>query len=144
MHSLRNQRHTNPDGSTSGDSDSAVGVVWFFLLISFYWTSQVLKNVTHVTTAGVMATWYFQAPTNMPSNPTLKSFQRASWSSFGSICLGSLIIAMVKALKSMANSARNAEHPIARCMVLCILGCLERMIEYFNTYAFTQIAIYGK
>jgi hypothetical protein len=58
MHSIRNQEHTvvNPDGSTTttGDSNGKVGVIWFFLLVSFYWTSQVIKNVTHVTVAGTL------------------------------------------------------------------------------------------
>jgi hypothetical protein len=27
---------------------------------------------------------------------------------------------------------------------MCLLGCLERAVEWFNQYAFTQTAIYGK
>jgi hypothetical protein len=49
MHSIRSQETTvvNPDGSTTttGDSNGKVGAIWFFLLVSFYWTSQVIKNV---------------------------------------------------------------------------------------------------
>eukprot|EP00483_Globobulimina_turgida_P009808 UN09827 len=29
------------------------------------------------------------------------------------------------------------------CIVACILGCIERMMRYFNKYAFAQCAIYG-
>jgi hypothetical protein len=142
MHSFRNQERRVCDAygcHTEGSSDGAVGMAWFFLLLSFYWTLQVIKNVTHVTTAGVVASWYFFAP-QMPSSPTWGALKRASWSSLGSICLGSLLIAVIKAMRTMVNSARNAEHPIAQCIVLCILDMLERAVRYFNIYAFTQVS----
>jgi len=120
------------------------GVAYFFLLISFYWTSQVIKNVVHVTTAGTFATWYFLYPSNMPENPTKAAFKRATTTSFGSICLGSLIIAIVKAMRNMAEQGRRSDNNIARCLCLCILQCLENLIQFFNQYAFTQVAIYGK
>lgn len=120
----------------------------FFLFLLFVpprqWTSQVIKNVCHVTVAGTLATWYFLAPNNLPVNPTVKAFQRATWSSFGSICLGSLIVAVIKAVRAVVNGMRNADHPVARCIVLCILNCLESLLEWFNQYAYTEIAIYGK
>ena len=31
----------------------------FLLFLSFYWTQQVLSNTVHVTTAGVIGTWWF-------------------------------------------------------------------------------------
>jgi hypothetical protein len=38
----------------------ANGVVHVFLLLMLYWTSQVIKNVVHVTCAGAVGAWYFQ------------------------------------------------------------------------------------
>jgi len=147
LHSFRAQQTTTCDVNgyctRSGPGDGAIGIVMFLLFISFYWTCQLIKNVTHVTTAGLVGTWYFLAP-QMPSNPTLGALKRASWTSLGSIALGSLIIAVVKAMRAMVNSARNAEHPIARCIVLCLLDMLERAVTWFNIYAFTQVALYGK
>ena len=32
----------------------------FLMLISFYWGSQVARNIGHVTTAGVVASWWFE------------------------------------------------------------------------------------
>jgi hypothetical protein len=149
MHSFRNQEYTETDPNTGvvtyhQSSNAAVGCAWFFLLVSFYWSTQVIRNICHVTTAGVVASWYFLAPNNMPHNPTVGALKRASWSSLGSICLGSLIISVVKAMRAMVNMGRRADHPIARCIILCLIDMLERAIAYFNIYAFTQIAIYGK
>jgi len=120
------------------------GLVYFLFLVSFFWTSQVVKNVMHVTVAGVVATWYFLFPQNTPPNPTKEAFKRATWTSFGSICLGSFIIAVVKALRTVARSAMNNKNEFVRCLVMCILNCLDAIVQYFNIYAFTQIAIYGK
>jgi len=128
----------------NNDGQNTQGVAYFFLLVSFYWTSQVIKNVVHVTTAGTFATWYFLYPTNMPENPTKAAFKRAATTSFGSICLGSLIIAIVKAMKNMAENGRRSNNTFARCLCICILQCLENLIQLFNEYAFTQVAIYGK
>jgi hypothetical protein len=120
------------------------GISYFFLLVSFFWTSQVIKNVVHVTTAGTFATWYFLYPSNMPENPTRAAFKRATTTSFGSICLGSLIVAIVKAMRAMAEQGRRSDNSFARCFCICILQCLENLIQFFNQYAFTQVAIYGK
>ena len=46
--------HYNNSGMTS--SVSVFGII--FLLISYHWTAQVLKNVLHVTVSGVVGTWY--------------------------------------------------------------------------------------
>lgn len=42
------------------------------------------------------------------SNPTAASAKRALTTSFGSICYGSLIIAIIQTLKAMARSAQQS------------------------------------
>ena len=120
-----------------------------YLLLSFYWVVQVIKNVVHVTVAGTVATWYFYE--DIPHNPTLKSFKRATTYSFGSICLGSLIVAALQTLRTLfrmfarknAGSGNWVMAILALVAASCI-ACIERLIRYFNKYAFTQVAIYGK
>jgi len=116
-----------------------------FLILSFYWTSQVLKNIVHVTASGTFATWYFLHGTiGIPSNPTLKSFKRATTTSFGSICLGSLMVAILKTLRALVRGLRTEKNEILVCVADCIIGILDNLLRYFNMYAFTQVAIYGK
>ncbi len=33
--------------------------VSFLFFLSYYWTQQVLSNTVHVTTSGVIGTWWF-------------------------------------------------------------------------------------
>jgi len=125
--------------------ESNAGVVLsVYLVLSFYWTSQVIKNVVHVTASGTFATWYFLAGVGMPRNPTLKSFKRATTTSFGSICLGSLLVAALKTLRQLVSASRGRNDNFLKCILECILSMLDNLITYFNMYAFTQVAIYGK
>jgi hypothetical protein len=123
---------------------SAAGTYGLFVLMifSYYWTSQVIENIAHVTTAGCVGSWYFTGPGGT-SNPTMGAFRRSVTTSFGSICLGSLIVAVIKTVRAILQSARNI-HEILRLCADCILGCLQWIVEYFNTYCFVMIAIYGK
>lgn len=119
-----------------------------FLVFSFYWTFEVIKNVVHVSVSGVVATWYFMSQ-NMPAHPALGAFGRAMTTSLGSIAFGSLIVAVIKTLRSILRAvinrnSRNWVVVILSWIALCFLGCLDRLAQYFNHYAFCQVAIYGK
>lgn len=114
------------------------------LVFSMLWMSQVTPNVMHVTTSGLVATWYFAGSDNMPRNPTLASFKRATTTSFGSICFGSLVVAIIQFIRWLVESAgSDYENGFLHCLLACILQCIERIVEYFNRYAFVHVAIYG-
>jgi len=116
-----------------------------FLILSFYWTTQVIKNVVHVTVSGTVATWYFMKGTvGIPPNPTMKALRRACTYSFGSICLGSLLVAAIQTLRAIINGVRNRANNLVLAIIDCLLSCLEGIFLYFNKYAYTQVAIYGK
>lgn len=125
-------------------SGAARGIAYFFLILSLYWTIQVIANVVYVTISGMVATWYFLAPQSMPGTPLLDAQKRAIWNSFGSICLGSLIVAVIQAFRFFIQQAMRGENQIVQCIVMCLINCLDSMVEYFNKYAYTEIALYGK
>ncbi|CCW60084.1 unnamed protein product [Phytomonas sp. EM1] len=122
-----------------GKGDVAIILIFIFI---YYWASQVFDNVLHVTASGLVATWYFAGFGNMPSNPTLAAFTRAMTTSFGSICFGSLLVAIIEFIRSLVDSSGREDSFLA-CILDCILGCIEMILEYFNTYAFVHVAIYG-
>lgn len=123
------------------------GTFEFFLLISLFWTLEILKNISHVTTAGVVAMWWF-----LPEAPsaTCSAFKRSLTTSFGSICLGSLIVAVIKAIRiivySAMRQARDSGSFLALCLLACLrclLDCIEHIFKLFNKYAYTYVAVYG-
>uniref|UniRef100_K3X0L3 Choline transporter-like protein n=1 Tax=Globisporangium ultimum (strain ATCC 200006 / CBS 805.95 / DAOM BR144) TaxID=431595 RepID=K3X0L3_GLOUD len=123
------------------------GFTLFFLLISVYWGQQVIQNILTCTTSGVVASWWYQPN---PKNVTLGALYRSLTSSFGSICFGSLIVAVLQALRTMAtilkDKAReddNAALACVACLAECILNCLEGIMEYINQWAYVYVGIYG-
>ncbi|CEO94759.1 unnamed protein product (mitochondrion) [Plasmodiophora brassicae] len=130
--------------ATEAGGDKAYGVVVFALLVSLYWTLEVLSNIVHVTTAGVAASWWFFPDL---SHSTRASFVRASTTSLGSVCFGSLIVALISALEAIVRLARTDEDNNNNCLqqiLLAIVQCAEDLAKYFNVYAFSRVAIYGK
>jgi len=126
--------------------ETSTGAVTFLLLVSFYWTYQVLCNTIHVTTAGTVGTWWFvpREANGCFSTALRDSFRRATTYSFGSICLGSLLVAVVQALRMMAHQARqNEDMQLLACVLEFILACIQDIVEYFNKWAYVYVGLYG-
>ncbi|KAF9784470.1 plasma-membrane choline transporter-domain-containing protein [Thelephora terrestris] len=138
---------------TSCSSGTVAGLI-FFEIFSYYWTSEVINNVVLATLAGgPYGSWYYFGPKGqgMPDKPTRKAFVRASTSSLGSIAFGSLVVAIFDVIRLMLSALRQAsvdnQNPIAAvfaCCAECFFGCIQSMIQYFNRYAYIEIALYGK
>ena len=53
-------------------TDEPNGFVLFLLFVSFYWAFFVNQNISHTTTCGVTAAWYFSTELNYNPTPRLK------------------------------------------------------------------------
>jgi len=53
------------------------------------------------------------------------------------------MVAVIQAMKAMVQSMRNNKNGLIVCLAMCLLNCLERLAEWFNTYAYAHCAIYG-
>jgi hypothetical protein len=129
-----------------GDCESEVNGFYVFLfMVSYFWTAQVVKNVVHVTVAGTVGTWWFSPAeaTSCCSQGIRGSYLRSITTSFGSICLGSLIVAIIQAVKEMLHSMRDGNDSMMMCLAECLLGCIESLVEYFNQWAFVYVGVYG-
>jgi len=132
--------------ATSAMINSYGSGITFLLLLSYYWVHQVLQNTMHVTSAGVIGTWWFDPAeaSSFCSTAIADSFRRASTFSFGSICFGSLLVALIQALRAMNHYLRgNDDAQCIVCIIDCILGCIESIVEYFNKWAYVYVGLYG-
>lgn len=59
------------------------------------------------------------------SSAITDSIKRTLTTSFGSICLGSLLAAIVQALRMLVHTARQQDDGILLCLAECLLACLE-------------------
>ena len=126
------QRSSNADGAAT----ELGGFYNFLLLLALFFVQQVIQNAVHVTVAGTVATWWY-APNESGCGTVCSSFIRTCTTSLGSICFGSLLVAIIQALKAMARQAReDGECSALACVAQCILGCIEGIVEYFNKWAF--------
>lgn len=121
--------------NTTRSTPTNLKILIVFCFFSFYWTSQVIANIVHVTISGLFATYYFLmgSEQGMTKSPTVESFKRACTTSIGSICFGSLVIAIIQTLRTIAQLARgNGSDGImafVACLIDCILGKL--FFSYF-------------
>lgn len=117
----------------------------FLLFLSYFFTHQVLQNTVHVIVAGTVGNWWFTPEENgCCSTAVIGSTCRAMTTSFGSICFGSFLVALIQALRALANEAQsNGDAQLLACIASCILGCIQGCVEYFNKWAFVYVGLYG-
>jgi hypothetical protein len=141
-------RHATCDNKTHECVSHTNPLVSGALLLLYFWNSSVGKNVLHVTVAGVVGTFIF-APEDAASfcSPAVNdSLVRASTFSFGSICLGSLLTAILQVLHHAAREARKhgrRDNQLLLCVLECITGFLERLVTFFNKWSYVYIGLYG-
>ncbi|KAF2433548.1 DUF580-domain-containing protein [Tothia fuscella] len=145
------QPGNNPACSASGSCSSAtvIGLI-AFVTFAMYWISEWLKNTIHTTISGVYGSWYF-CSYNFPKGATRGAFKRSITYSFGSISLGSLIVAIINCLRQLCSIAQNSnagQGNMVASIMFCVLGCLISVlnwaVQFINRYAFSHIALYGK
>jgi hypothetical protein len=130
------------------DNSHAVSAVVFFYQFWLLWTTSILLAVLHCVCAGTFGAWYFDA--EKPEVNTVKaSLGRALGSSFGSICFGALVVAILKLIKEQLRKAQEgAGNNLVACCLLCIVRCICSMVldlvEFINDLAYCQVAIFGK
>ncbi|MCJ1255487.1 putative choline transporter, neither null mutation nor overexpression affects choline transport [Lignoscripta atroalba] len=151
-----NSRGSNPACSSgSGGGCSSAKVIGLIVFITFagYWISEWIKNTVHSTVAGVYGSWFFCSgkPGGMPKGATSGAFRRAMTYSFGSISLGSLVVALINMVRQAVSIAQRTEAQdgnivgsIAFCILGCFIGLIEWAVRFINRYAFSHIALYGK
>ena len=146
--------NANPACNAMGGCSSGrvIGLV-VFVTFAGYWISEFIKNTIHTVVAGVYGSWYFCAgkPGGIPSGATMGAFRRATTYSFGSISLGSLVVALINMLRQLCSIAQsqssqdgNIVGVIFFCCLNCLIGILQWAVEFINRYAFSHIALYGK
>eukprot|EP01084_Bolivina_argentea_P172128 298185_1 len=124
-------------------TDEPNGWIILSILLALYWSLEVNSNISHTTACGVSATWYFTPSERGMKRPTYKAFNRSMTTSFGSICMGSLIVAVLELIRTIVNSAARNNNNLCMICIRSCLGCIEACVRWFNKYAYAHCAIYG-
>jgi hypothetical protein len=128
-------------------------LVAFFMFLSLYWGIQLGCALLSTTVSGVVSCWWFQ-----PFRPQVVrgSFFRSISYSFGSVCLGSLLVSVIMALRAVLRMLRDTRGNNDRrrrddnLILLCFYGIVDALLQllegamlYFNKYAYCYVAAYG-
>lgn len=119
--------------SSKGSTDLVHICLHIVAYFSFYWLSQVLTNIVHVTISGVFATHYFKPESGSSTRPSLK---RACTTSFGTICFGGLIYAIIQTIKTIFDFLRGDGN---YCLACLFQGCFRKGVFFApNDYVFAD------
>jgi hypothetical protein len=146
-----------PEDPLVPDADPAQRSLWPLvgLLVALCWGLMVLANVGYVTTCGSIASWYFERESaergfGCCKPVVFESLGRALTTSFGSICVGSLLVAIVqtvcallKWIEVQAREDGNVVFVLVACCFRCVMSCVESLLEMFNEWAFIYVSIYS-
>ena len=140
------------------------------MILSFFWTDQVIKNIFRTTISGVIGTWWFdpvEARSSMSSGRSsglfgccgcstaiYDSWFRSGFYSFGSIAFGSLLVGLLKSLQWLVRCGRQKRDQQRRnrgiegtdflfCLLQFVVDKLEYFVEYINAFAFVYVGLYG-
>ena len=138
-----------------GSMGAALKASLIIHLLALYWGIQVFHNVGYVSTSSSVAAWYFERASFDRGcccfRPVVvEGLCRSLTYAFGSICLGSLLVAILETLLALARYAQsearkgqNLVMVVVGCCFTCFLSCLEDIMKLFNEWAFIYVAIYG-
>ncbi|OIW16883.1 hypothetical protein TanjilG_01748 [Lupinus angustifolius] len=112
------------------------------LVLSLAWTTEVMRNVVNITVSRVIALYYLRG---MQSS-TQFCFLRALTRNLGSACLGSVFVPTIEALRVVARALNllEGEDEFMFCCAHCCLRVMETIFRNGNSWAYVQIAAYGK
>ncbi|KAJ1677546.1 putative choline transporter, neither null mutation nor overexpression affects choline transport, partial [Spiromyces aspiralis] len=119
-----------------------------YLVFAYYWIVQVLSGVLYTTICGVFGTHFFFPDGQYPyKNPLLSSLRRATTYSFGSVCFGSLILAIIQTIRLMIKNMQSETSDflcgVVLCIIQCILGGIQWLAEFITEYAYVDVALFG-
>jgi hypothetical protein len=132
--------------------DQKIRNLMYFNVFGFFWTTALISAIFQVSVAGALATWYFSRDAssgyNSVGSPALRSLTWACTKSFGSLALGSLLLAVVQFINFLLNRARKANKNnkilyYIICCVQCLFSCVERIIKFIDRFAYIYIAMHG-
>lgn len=133
---------------------------WYYNLFAILWLLAFILSLEKFIIGASVSIWYFnQLPNGETAEAGQKPVRRAYWWAFryhtGSIAFGSLILAIVWAIRIMFEYvyhqinntemvSQNKFVQIGLKFVRCCLDCFERTVRFINKQAFIQIGLSGK
>ena len=145
---VENSLNSSPATEGSGSSSGAAGIVaTFLMLLSYFWGSVFIRNVSAFCAASVVGSYWWHGET--VTSPTSDAARRALSTSCGTLSLSALLVAVAEATKAMARAAadrsRNQSLPVVifAFVALCISSIFAAFMRFVNRWAVVFAALTG-
>ncbi|KAL7012095.1 hypothetical protein ACKWTF_014627 [Chironomus riparius] len=136
--------------SFAGDDDPMQTPAHFFNFVSFIFITQFIIGCQNFIIAGTIVRWYFTRDKTKLRKPIRKSFSHLFKFHLGSVCLGAILITLVKLaryltnyIKNTANNNKNAVVALIAVCFMCLIDLLEQFLAYLVRNAYIIIAKEG-
>ena len=136
------------DGTTY-NLDKQIRYSLLYLIFMVIWGLTFLSGLSKTTVAGTISSWYFTR--NKENVPFLNSLRMHYWCwrfHFGSIALGSGLLAIVRFIQFLLEQAQretdNKFVKIVLCIIRCWVACFAAMLKFITKYAYVYIAMHGE
>jgi solute carrier family 44 (choline transporter-like protein), member 2/4/5 len=149
--SLTSSSGTSPFASVNWDNNARSA--FYFEFFGILWVNAFLLALGQFILASSVCIWYFSVNSDSgPQRPISRSLWRAFRYHLGSIAFGSLILAIVWAIKyilmyiqgkiKQTGASQNSKvvEWILRILT-CYVLCFERFIKFLNKNAYIQVAL---
>lgn len=116
----------------------------FVLLFGWIWVQIYMSNQTVMTCMCSAATYYFNSNAEKEgSADVMKSVWWSNVTHAGSVALGSLIMAVIRILRAIAQEKGGDTGNAGQRCIMCCLRCIEDAVEYINVIAYANMAVSG-
>jgi solute carrier family 44 protein 1 (choline transporter-like protein) len=116
-------------------------------LIAFIWFAQFIFGCQHFVIAGTISKWYFTRDKTKLNAPVTTSFSNLVRFHLGSVCLGSMILTLVKIIKMIVEGikqqARESGNAFAQALACCcswIIDSIDELLQYLFRNAYIIVA----
>ena len=129
-------------------SEDASWMQWFNLF-GFYWGMFFASALSELILAGVFATWYWTwNKKDVPFFVLSRFFVISIFYHLGTVAFGSLIIAIIRFIRTVLtyieNKLKQYNNDLVKCLICmckCCLYCLERFMRFINRNAYIMCAV---
>lgn len=123
----------------------------WYLIFSFFWTSQFIVALGEIIIAFAVSKWFFSRDKSMIGNTTvLAAICQSLFYHAGTAAFGSLIIAIISTIRTVLayiqKKAKQTKNKVIVAVLMCLQCCmwaLEKFMKFLNKNAYIQTAIFG-
>ncbi|TKY67674.1 Choline transporter [Spatholobus suberectus] len=125
--------------------DSWVPAYFALAILTMLWSAAAMVEAQVYVISGTIANWYFSKDYQTPKRSIRTSLRNAFGPSSGTICLSGLLIFVVRIVRSVVDSARQADTPgLVNLVLRCCVNALLTAVDFLNKFTINFAAITGE